>query len=499
MRATLRIAAALGGLVAVALAAPAWSARLATARVGQHADFTRIVFELDAQAGYRVERSVGPDGKPQVVVTLAATLGPNAPRTIRSGSSLIESVTLEQPQDRIVATIRLRGQALPVKEMILASPPRIVLDVLGTDTALAARERTPQARPAPAVAVAPKPAPAPEPEVEEAKPTPVAVAPSPEVKAEPVAPKPVPEPVAPTPEPKPAPAVEEAPKPVAEPPKPGPAPEPAPATAAPPEAGSEAESAAREAMDRRLAAVREAAEQRRRQLEQEKREKEMQAAQERLAQEKQRQREQAAAEQSAAPAPAPAAPADAAPSAYVVGAAGGLLIFALVLAVVLIRRRTLPRNLDVTAFDDSEPEPRFAAEEDTPEMSTRSRREPLTAPGEPRGAPLSAPGLFDESEKGESEMEPHAQDLPVERGEAFSRSARGADVSGAIAELERRMAALEARLQESNAARERLERQVAAQSEELRVQRAAIARTQRALRGLSRSEEEQATEPALRD
>jgi hypothetical protein len=40
---------------------------------------------------------------------------------------------------------------------------------------------------------------------------------------------------------------------------------------------------------------------------------------------------------------------------------------------------------------------------------------------------------------------------------------------------------------------------VAAQSEELRVQRAAIARTQRALRSLNRSEEEQATEPALRD
>ena len=39
----------------------------------------------------------------------------------------------------------------------------------------------------------------------------------------------------------------------------------------------------------------------------------------------------------------------------------------------------------------------------------------------------------------------------------------------------------------------------AAQSEELRVQRAAIARTQRALRSLSRSEEEQATEPALRE
>jgi septal ring factor EnvC (AmiA/AmiB activator) len=65
--------------------------------------------------------------------------------------------------------------------------------------------------------------------------------------------------------------------------------------------------------------------------------------------------------------------------------------------------------------------------------------------------------------------------------------------------MERRIAHLETRLDESIDARERLERQVAAQTEELRVQRAAIARTQRALRGLSRSEEEQATEPALRD
>ena len=73
------------------------------------------------------------------------------------------------------------------------------------------------------------------------------------------------------------------------------------------------------------------------------------------------------------------------------------------------------------------------------------------------------------------------------------------DVLRVVHELERRMAQLEAKLGESNEARERLERQVAAQSEELRVQRAAIARTQRALRTLSRGEEEKATEPALRD
>jgi hypothetical protein len=67
------------------------------------------------------------------------------------------------------------------------------------------------------------------------------------------------------------------------------------------------------------------------------------------------------------------------------------------------------------------------------------------------------------------------------------------------AEVERRVAELERRLEQLTEARERLERQVAAQTEELRVQRAAIARTQRALRGMNRGEEEQATEPALRE
>jgi hypothetical protein len=73
------------------------------------------------------------------------------------------------------------------------------------------------------------------------------------------------------------------------------------------------------------------------------------------------------------------------------------------------------------------------------------------------------------------------------------------EVMQLVRELERRVAAVEAKLDESSEARERLERQVAAQTEELRVQRAAIARTQRAVRNLTRTEEELPTEPALRD
>ena len=101
-------------------------------------------------------------------------------------------------------------------------------------------------------------------------------------------------------------------------------------------------------------------------------------------------------------------------------------------------------------------------------------------------------------------MDQETADLPISRtgrpmATQAATSAGDSELGRLVRELERRVAQLETRLDEANDARERLERQVAAQSEELRVQRAAIARTQRALRGLNRGEEEQATEPALRD
>jgi len=47
-----RIAAALAALAI--LVGPAWSARVVEVRVGNHPKFTRVVFELDAPAGYRI-------------------------------------------------------------------------------------------------------------------------------------------------------------------------------------------------------------------------------------------------------------------------------------------------------------------------------------------------------------------------------------------------------------------------------------------------------------
>ena len=88
---------------------------------------------------------------------------------------------------------------------------------------------------------------------------------------------------------------------------------------------------------------------------------------------------------------------------------------------------------------------------------------------------------------------------PAARMGGAAAPAASPDLMLMFQDMERRIATLEARLDESNEAREKLERQVAAQSEELRVQRAAIARTQRALRTMTRGDEDKATEPALRD
>jgi hypothetical protein len=193
------------------------------------------------------------------------------------------------------------------------------------------------------------------------------------------------------------------------------------------------------------------------------------------------------------------------------GVAAGVLIVLLVVVLVL-RRRALPNDLDVTALAEEEGgegailDGGFAmGEQAAPDPMATDTRIPEEEPRS--GAPdiAAGPGLFDDEPEKESEtmdiestnrpMERTASEMPTQMG----AGAAGGDIARLVQELERRVAQLETRLDEAVDARERLERQVAAQSEELRVQRAAIARTQRALRSLNRGEEEQATEPALRE
>jgi LPXTG-motif cell wall-anchored protein len=123
---------------------------------------------------------------------------------------------------------------------------------------------------------------------------------------------------------------------------------------------------------------------------------------------------------------------------------------------------------------------------------------------EKEAAPVDAP-LAARSDRAFSEADALIQTMAQEGGGVAAGLASDDENEGdeeimrMIREFERRIASLESRLDEVVDARERLERQVAAQTEELRVQRAAIARTQRAVRNLNRSDEEGPTEPAIRE
>ena len=225
------------------------------------------------------------------------------------------------------------------------------------------------------------------------------------------------------------------------------------------------------------------------------------------------------------------------------GIAVGALIV-LVVAVRLFRRRSLPNDLDVTTFADAPDDDAAALDRETSDripaegfsMNDSPTDDPAPQVEDPETqlegpeTQLEGPetqveeqdtaayslsevaaeaiepetGLYDEDSEGEKPMDMETTNLPTERDDfgvppAAVMSGVDDNMSQLVQELAGRIANLETRLDEANDSRERLERQVAAQSEELRVQRAAIARTQRALRSLSRSEEDQATEPALRE
>src|SRR5262245_6751526 len=124
------------------LAGPAWSARVVEVRVGNHPTFTRVVFELDAKAGYEIERREV-EGGSELVVTLTAA---SRPRTIESRSVMVAGVEIEPSGTEAIARVRLRRAAPLVKELILTSPPRIVLDLMLPED-LAKAAAAPKAKP----------------------------------------------------------------------------------------------------------------------------------------------------------------------------------------------------------------------------------------------------------------------------------------------------------------------------------------------------------------
>jgi outer membrane biosynthesis protein TonB len=489
--------ALLRGLLAAALVwalcavAPAQSAEIVQVRVGNHPTFTRVVFEFDTPTGYRIERHAAGEAENAIVVTLDAA---SRTRNIASRSRAVESVSVEAEAGRSIARIVTRESGLPIKEMILADPPRVVLDLMFAASQPTVATPEPAAKPTP-------PAP-PKPMVAKPRPaTPPPIAPEPEPEPEPVQiAEPEPEPVQiaePEPEPEPVQIAEPEPAPDIS----GEAVEIPEAAEAPPVADAESVPEAAPAADHPP--------------------------------------ETAAVQPRAAEAPERiAAEADEGAAAFdvtMVGAiAAGVLVLLFVIFLLVRRRSKAPGDLDVTTFapaDESADEvasgeariPQGGFSMDVPAEGAEGPRDDfefgVSDLPDDENKPIAAAesvsetdhGLFDEAPKQKDATTMENQDLPVTHldseaptqlgiGAASFGAADGApDFARMMQEFETRIAHLETRLNESIEARETLERQVTAQSEELRVQRAAIARTQRALRSLNRSEEDQATEPALRD
>jgi hypothetical protein len=484
---------------------PAWSANVVDVRVGKHPTFTRVVFELDSPTGYKLERHEVAPGIAEVVVSLKARAESTR---IALPNSLIEGVSIEYDGRRAVARIRLVRPGLRLKEMILAQPPRVVLDVLAPANASAA-----------APTAASKPAPVKRKPIVISKPVRKAAAPA----AMPASPSNFAQaPPARSASRKPteldsaAPSDPTAPAPVDSVPVvavPTPRPDPVKVAMATPE--------------------------------------------------------RSAATRAAPSTQLPGAPAPAESDGGFFTLRNGALAFAgvgLLLggAFVVGRRRTGSVELDDEFDEEYDNEDPFAALESAstipspvvgndalagndahggghtvaveaapvesegqtdlfaglaaPDPPSQTGATGATSPPDASDPTLAASGqesdsIFDVSD-GSTSSDPQEDNAMTMDTSSFDTDPNASTIVSAppaspgfdgeavmrlVRELESRVVNLETRLEESVDARERLERQVAAQTEELRVQRAAIARTQRAVRNMSQPSEEAPTEPALRD
>ncbi len=183
-RVSIRHSLVMSVLASVLLAASSLASNVMQVRVGNHPTFTRVVFELDSPAGYRIVKGVD-QGTHELVVTLEAS---SSPRSVRSGSPEVGLVSVQEGARATQAHIRLRNANAGVKEMILNDPPRIVIDLMREPSRIAAEKAAVQKRAAAKAAktTTPDAKPAETTVAETApvvKPTQTAVAPGSDVKA----------------------------------------------------------------------------------------------------------------------------------------------------------------------------------------------------------------------------------------------------------------------------------------------------------------------------
>ncbi|MFP6640222.1 MAG: hypothetical protein VCC04_08265, partial [Myxococcota bacterium] len=458
------------GLLAVSAAGAATASEIVDLRIGAHEEFTRVVFELDRPTGYRIERASPKPGVSELVISIDAT---SIPRNVQAQNALISRVKITPRGKGALAEIRLARDGLRLKEMILSSPPRIVLDILSSPSAKKSTSRTAAvaakstAKETPA---AKKKAAVQKSKKQKSKKKKAAATPKPDSAAKPKTPKP--------------PAEKEAAVVVRTSPSAEPTPgvkllkprrmvvEPKLARAADP----------KEPMGGDLAVL-----------------------------------ELEAEEVVRVPSPAPGreqqvlenlkSPSEEEESGS--GALWATVIGIVAMSIVLMamrRRRAVGRPDEL---DEGVEVGGASADADNP-FSNRAASASLNPFGsEEDRADEAMPnielGLADMDEDSEKEAAPVDGPFTAADPAVHGRSA-GSGMSGINDEMQRlagdfqrKAESLERRLEEATEARERLERQVAAQTEELRVQRAAIARTQRAVRNMNRPDEDGATEPTPRD
>ncbi len=500
-------------------ATSAGAASVSEVRVGTHEDgHTRIVVELDSPAGYRLQ-SPQPGARPELVVDLDAT---SIQRDVPSKSRVVKKVHVEPSNSGSTVRISLATGDVAVKEMLLANPPRIVLD-------LKARGAIPKADPeADAAVAAEEPKAAADEFAGAASAEPAAVAPPTPAKVE--VPKSEPVVVASA---EAASATEKIEAPAQRETIPAAATKlTLPSAAAPPEAKRDSmpppptepqadlEPAANQAPTAKPTLIPPI-------------ERERSAAQQATAPNSQIPAPSAEERRKAITAKAPQTPpssdslVDLAMSPMGLAVIGGAV---LLLGIVVMRRRRAAEDEDplytVMSADDAGAGvsmdavyPGEEAEDHPPVLAAlgpyesegfEEASEPAVrvGPSGPRQLDLdrlseasesSAVAMPDDDSESIFGAEPEVVASPVALAAAPTLEANpvAAQAGQISAEVERRVAELERRLEQLTEARERLERQVAAQTEELRVQRAAIARTQRVVRTIAKTED-MATEPVPR-
>jgi hypothetical protein len=437
-------------VAALLLSAPSVLAvEVVDVRVGQHEKYTRVVFELNDATGYQIERSENARGK-ELVISLDAS---TQPAKFSFDKGLVEVLSVEQKGGRAVARIQLRKAGLGLKEMTLAEPARLVVDVLETtstptppvakvpavqkkhsSTARVAAVKTPKARP-----------PSSQPEVV-TKPTPAAVAAS----------KPAPKVAAVTPS-----ATKLAATSAAVPPKPEP--EVTKAVVSAPEIPH-----ARRSQKPELAA---------------------------------------------AEVPIVSPTESDASLEKSEGSSGGSLawfaaavgLFLLLGAGIAVRRRRGDPERHEDFFPDpfepaapaEDPVAAVMGAESAPSIALTPSDTDSGNASEPTEAPVVLdPPILPELDEwtlvsGDSveSIDEGVQELLEQRDPEPAEAPLYPDLSPMLQEIENRVAMLEGRIDEILAERESGDKQLDAHTEELRVQRAAIARTQRAVRNLSRPED----------